>query len=365
MQDREGRIGKLTCLVAACLLALPATAGVPAFQTAGRPADDVTHGSDPVGSKEPVKDPDPPVYDDPAYEESDDDVSPGPPPTDDDDDDKDRDWVVPAIAIGAIAVAVIHSAMKKKPPSDPGPDPVDPASQELADQLLRNGPEFSGLYNTSAFLMSGLAKGGWPIVVEFELPQPGYVELMIRTRTSDTFRYRLDGGAVGRRHIVLPLPPGLGDNLEPALIAVTATMAPGSGETLPGFQLIGLGCGPRAIGSVAIDKVTLSTPEIRSSAGQTTAYSFFAHSSFENAVVDFMKVKDSADGETYDWVNNHQIAGGVEANRWVGEQERLYWDGRSRERETSLGVHKVQVRVWHSEGDWVSAWSDSSVFVRD
>jgi len=263
--------------------------------------------------------------------------------------------------IGAIAIAAIHNAMSKEPQTD---EP-DQGEHEFENQLKENGPAFSHLYNMSAFMMIGFVKGGWPLVIDFEQQQPGYVELMVRTKTSDTFRYRLDSGGTGHRHIVLPLPPMLGNEPVPAKIAITATTGKNSNRSLAGFELLGLGAGPRAVGSVAIDKVAFAADKIQSSLGQTAAYRFYAHSNFENTSVDFMKLldNDEHDGERHDLVNQHNLDGGITANRWFGIEEQLEWDGRNLENQPSVGPHKLKVRVWHTEGDWVSAWSNSAVSV--
>lgn len=277
-------------------------------------------------------------------------------------DSNDKKWIIPAIAIGAVAVAAIQSTMAKAPEPD-SPEATEPQNRELENQLHHHGPKFSHLYNMSAFMIMGFVKGGWPLVIDFEHPEPGYVELMVRTKTSDTFRYRLDGGETGHRHIVLPLPSNLGDEPVPALIAVTATTAKNSDKTLAGFRLLGLGAGPRSVGSVAVDKVTIATDKIQSSLGQTAAYSFYSHSTFEHAAVDFMKVIDDYDGEKHEWINKYSLSDGVKADQWVGEEERLDWDGHDSKSRPSLGAHKLQVRVWHNQGDWVSAWSNSALFV--
>lgn len=266
--------------------------------------------------------------------------------------------------IGAIAIAAIHNAMSKEPQPDESNN-REPQDRELESQLKNNGPAFSHLYNMSAFMMIGFVKGGWPLVIDFEQQQPGYVELMVRTKTSDTYRYRLDGGGTGHRHIVLPLPPIFGDEPVPAKIAITATTGKNSNQSLPGFELLGLGAGHRAVGSVAIDKVAFAAGRIQSSLGQTAAYRFYAHSNFENMSVDFMKLLKNYDhdGERHELVNQHHLDGGITANRWFGIEERLEWDGRNLENQPSLGPHKLKVRVWHAEGDWVSAWSNSAVSV--
>jgi len=278
---------------------------------------------------------------------------------------KNKKWIVPAIIVGAAAVALIHNSMSKSPdsPDSEPSDAADPHDQELTNQLRNNGPDFSHLYNMSAFMIIGLVKGEWPLVIDFEQEQPGYVELMVRTKTSETFRYRLDGGETGHRHIVLPLPASFGNEPVPALIAITATASKGSDQTLAGFRLLGLGAGERAVGSVAIDKVTIASDKIQSSLGQTAAYSFYSHSNFENADVDFMKVIDEDDGEKHEWINKQNLSGGVSENQWFGEKENLNWDGQDHKLKPSLGAHKLQVRVWHTKGDWVSAWSNSALSV--
>jgi len=162
----------------------------------------------------------------------------------------------------------------------------------------------------------------------------------------------------------MSVPQEIGAEPRPALIAVTATEMDGQ-TTLPGFKVYGLGAGARAVGSVAIDHVLFQPPSIRARKGQTAAYRFFSHSDFGNASVEFMRVSRATDGSRLEYVNDQLIDAGVRKDQWIGDPERREWNGTDGDNRVSPGPHKLRVRAWDYAGDWVTAWSDSVVTVRE
>jgi hypothetical protein len=279
--------------------------------------------------------------------------------------DSERRSPVPAALVGIVAIGLIAQALsRERGPTDgtAAPEGRDP---QLVDQLLENGPQLAPAFNMSAFAVRGLVRGGWPLVVDFEQRLPGEVKLRVSARGApEIYTYHLGRGQIGRRRVQLPLPAELGDNPGPALIAVMAT-DPRDQSTLPAFEVYGLGAGPRAVGSVAIDQVLFQPPRIRFTRNETAAYRFFSHSDFNHASVEFMRTDNSPDGTRYSLVNSEALRDGVRKGQWIGEQERRDWRGLDGQNQVSSGPHKLQVRVWDHAGDWVTAWSHSSVTVTD
>jgi hypothetical protein len=278
---------------------------------------------------------------------------------------RDRRNPVPAALAGIVALVVISQALHaetRPQDSQSAPEGRDP---RLVEDLLKSGPQLAPAFNMSAFAVRGLVRGGWPLVVDFEQRLPGEVKLRVSARGApEIYTYRLGRDQVGRRRIQLPLPAELGESPTPALIAVMAT-DPQDGSTLPAFEVYGLGAGPRAVGSVAIDQVLFQPPRIRVTRNETAAYRFFSHSDFNHASVEFMRTDNSPDGTRYFLVNSEALRDGVRRDQWIGEQERRDWRGLDGQNQVSSGPHKLQVRVWDHAGDWVTAWSHSSVTVAD
>ncbi|GGO79792.1 hypothetical protein GCM10011348_14990 [Marinobacterium nitratireducens] len=255
-------------------------------------------------------------------------------------------------ALTAIAALIAHNRAAAE------------ADQPMESDWATGGPELAPLFNSSAFAMRAAVRGGWPLVIDYAHGGPGQVEVQISKRGSGevlTFPLpRLDGG----RHIVrFQLPPWLGDDVGDAIIAVTARGGPDGTQTLPDFRIYGLGAGPEAVGSVAIDRLGFGPPGIRVSEHEDARYRFFSRSDFDSLSVEFFRVSESGDGSRHEFVDQQLLPGGVRPNHWVGLDEERRWDGRGTAQQTSLGRHRLQVRAWDADGDWVCAWSDSFVNV--
>lgn len=271
---------------------------------------------------------------------------------------KDRNWLIPGLVLGAVALVAIGQHLAKERTEDRGDD------AEGVKELLREGPQLPKQFNTSAFGIRGLIKGGWPIVVDYEQRMPGRVQLRIAIPGAEIVTYRLDQFGLGRHVLRFELPRFLGNSLKPAVVALTAADDQLQVETLEGFKVYGVGIGPRAVGSVAVDQLEFSPGTVLAEKGDTAGYAFRSRSEFDNAAVEFMRVTQSPDGIRTRYVNGKRIDGGVAPGRWIGSEPSQRWNGHDEWDRVSRGRHQLQVRVWDNGGDWVGAWSDSLVTVR-
>lgn len=269
-----------------------------------------------------------------------------------------RNWLLPAIVVGVAALVAVNQGLKKEK------EQVDRDDSEGTRQLLRDGPQLPRQFNTSAMGIRGLLRGGWPIVVDYEQLRPGRVELRIGIPGAEVITYRLDQFGLGRHLLRFNLPSFLGDGLKPALIAVTAVDPDRPDETLGGFRVYGVGIGPRAVGSIAVDRLEFAPDTVSVGQGQTAGYGFHSKSTFDNAAVEFMLVSQTPDGVHASYVNGLRIRGGVRQDAWFESADADRWDGHDAEKRVSEGRHQLQVRVWDDGGDWVGAWSDALVTVR-
>src|SRR5690606_5937318 len=215
----------------------------------------------------------------------------------------------------------------------------------------------------SAFGVRGLVRGGWPVVVDYVQQRPGRVLLRIAIPGAETVTYRLDKFGLGRHVLRFDLPPFLGDRLKPAVIALTAADLDTGRETIDGFSVLGLGIGPRAVGSVAVDRLEFDPGLMRPARGETAGYAFHSRSDFDHAAVEFMQVTQSPDGVRKRYVHGQRI-GPVQREHRVESAPTQRWDGRDEQAQLSAGRHQLQVRVWDEGGDWVGAWSESVVLVQ-
>ena len=282
----------------------------------------------------------------------------GGPLTDNGGDNGGGNWLLPAIVLGAAALAAVNHHLTQERDQDRGDEADD------VQRLLRDGPQLPSGFNMSAFGIRGLIKGGWPIVVDYEQTMPGKVQLRIAIPGADIVTYRLDKFGLGRHVLRFSLPGFLGYQLKPAIVGLTAADDDDQKDTLQGFRILGVGIGPRAVGSVAVDQLEFAPGIVRVTRGDNAAYAFHSLSDFDNAAVEFMHVTQSPDGIRARYVSGRRIAGGVRGDAWIGRDDRSLWNGQDEHSRISKGRHQLQVRVWDDGGDWVGAWSDSLVTVR-
>ncbi|HRP66614.1 MAG TPA: hypothetical protein PLF79_11090 [Thauera sp.] len=267
-----------------------------------------------------------------------------------------RNWLIPAIVVGAAALFAIGKTLAQ--------EKTETRDESAGTrELLRDGPQLAPQFNASAFGVRGLVRGGWPVVVDYAQQRPGRVLLRIAIPGAETVSYRLDQFGLGRHVLRFELPPFLGDSLRPAVIALTAADLETGQQTIDGFNVHGLGIGPRAVGSVAVDRLEFDPGLMRPARGDTARYAFHSRSDFDHAAVEFMQVSQSPDGVRKRYVKGERI-GPVQRDSRVESLPAQRWDGRDERAQPSAGRHQLQVRVWDEGGDWVGAWSESVVLVQ-
>jgi hypothetical protein len=273
---------------------------------------------------------------------------------------------IPFIIIGTAIVAILAKlSYDYKYSGSSSPTPEQPPNHELVNRLKNQGPKFDSSFNMSAFEIEGLVQADWPMVIEFEQAKPGLVNLTISAQgVSEIIVYKLSEGGAGRHRVILKgLPKLLGDRPRPAMIGLIATDISGE-STAASFKLYGLGAGPRAIGSVAIDQVLFYPTDIRVRNGEKASYQFFAHRDFDHLSVDLMKLNWKPNGTENQCVCEQTINEGVRSNQWIGKPpQRRHWDGLDQQRQASLGNHRLHIRAWDFSGSWLVAWSEGIVNV--
>lgn len=283
---------------------------------------------------------------------------PSPPPsyTPKRDDDGGNNWLIPAVIVGAVALFAInrHLNAEKTQARDDG---------EGVQQLLRDGPQLPTQFNGSAFGIRALVRGGWPIVVDYALHRPGRVQLRISIPGAEIVTYRLDQFGPGRHLLRFDLPDFLGERLKPAIVALTAADPQNETDTLGDFTVHGIGIGPRAVGSIAVDQLEFNPGSMHPRQGDTARFAFRSRSDFDNASVEYMRITQAPDGARKRYVNGQRI-GAVRGDSRIVSTEAQRWNGQDEQARISQGRHQLQVRVWDDGGDWIGAWSESLVQVR-
>ena len=237
---------------------------------------------------------------------------------------------------------------------------------DVTDQLARSGPQFPERFSMSCAPVQGFVRAGWPVVIDYQPTAGNKVVLEIYTeRSAQPYVVPLDARA--RRQLMkVDLPRTLGDNPQVALFLVRSVR--NDGTTGGRLQLFGLGAGPKAVGSVAIDQVEFRPGAMRVSQKQRASYSFFSRSDFNRSVVEIMRVERGGDEIRVSLARSTPLPVGINRGTWVGKTEPLTWDGLDANNRISSGPHLLQVRAWlnaQDDRDWVAAWSPTTVVVSE
>lgn len=229
-----------------------------------------------------------------------------------------------------------------------GDPPGRPRAASEVQWLLENGPQLE--IARPWVEARGVLRGGWPVVVEYVLPEDGTLRLTIEAPGHREMVYDLPGRAGERMSEMRDLPASLGDDLVPGAFRLEAVSA-GGGE-IP-FELLGLGAGQGAVASVAIRDVRL-TPSSR--ALDSAQYFFRLANPFNQVAAEFLR-----------WpIDRGQPAILEPPVAKIEDRDCLFrgapcegvWEA------TVNGLYVLQVRAWRGDsrdGDWVAAVSFAPV----
>lgn len=237
---------------------------------------------------------------------------------------------------------------------------------DLVSDWLTDGPGFDARYSNSCMPIRCLVQGGWPMVVDYSPDGQSIttIELHVQGQARPIV-HELDNRR-GRHLMKFELPASIGKSSRAAVMLVRSVRNR-LGESGPGHARIhGLGAGPRAVGSVAIQQVEFRPPVIQRSAQQQASYSFLSKSDFNHFSVGVLKI-DGVDGQIrVDLAREFSFTGGISRGTVFGRVPERFWDGTDAGNKVSVGNHIIQVRAWmssRSEADWVTAWSEQTVLV--
>jgi hypothetical protein len=263
-----------------------------------------------------------------------------------------------AIAVGLIGVAALGCALfcgsHKDAPKAKSDDVDDEPS---ADDLRQNGPHVSNVQPFGAYAVYGFVRNGWPIVVDYDSDAAADVWISVtvagRTWTQDL--------KPGRQYAKITYRGDAGSGAQPAMFVVQSSAhgAPGQPSRL---DIIGVGAGARAVGSVAIENLSFAAAGGKPG-GDFAHFSYQAASPFDRVDSQILhyqaQVRDGHDEISVVAVAEQpvspQAVGVFSAGRWNGLV--------TSSKKPSHGPHRLQVRAWEVDDDasWVSALSSQDV----
>lgn len=221
-------------------------------------------------------------------------------------------------------------------------------------KLKRNGPKFADDYPVGSFAIRGFAKDGWPVVIDYEALPGTVTTLDVVFDQKRTAKLLLHDGGDGARHLERLQMPSNGwakKDARPASYIVRSVYAEGSehaGLAAP-IEVYGIGGGPRAVGSVAIEQLTFG--EVSGDPAAPAKFGYHAKSPFNHVREEVVRFDD--DGGTIKLTHVMELKQDDVA---VGDHLGL-WNGRDEHKKLSPGLHRFQVRGWFTSDDksWVGA----------
>ena len=156
--------------------------------------------------------------------------------------------------------------------------------------LSDHGPQCPDMYSMSAITVLGFVAAIGPWSWTTNCGAAGIYLVTVSVEGLAPFSYLLDGNQTGHRQQIFPLPSRFGAQPQPATCTLRA-LSSTPGEARPAFiRVFGWGCGPRSVGSVAIDQVRFTPPSVRPRDKQAALYGFHSHADFEKVTAEFERI---------------------------------------------------------------------------
>lgn len=223
------------------------------------------------------------------------------------------------------------------------------------EKLGHDGPQVPKEFDMSGFVIKGLVRPSWPVVLDFMLDSPGSVEVDIIVGKQE-YRATMTNTPYRRGYVILRLPTNFGTKLQTGIYQIRSIPVAGANTPAPRLRTYGLGAGEKAVGSVAIDQLTFQPATIHPDANEVADYGFHAHSAFDGVRAEFI-FTTLYNGRVLVQKDQEETLSPIPE----GERAKGTWKGKGK-----AGEHMLQIRAWRgleNGGDWVVAWSPDIVDV--
>jgi hypothetical protein len=257
-----------------------------------------------------------------------------------------------ALIIGLIGGAALCAAYCKRDTRK---------ADALRGQLLRDGPQIPDTRPLGLFAAYGFVRNGWPIVLDYETAEGADTTLTVTVGERD-WTVPLPGG---RQLVKLRYEGEAAARATPALFVLRSSLWRPDGTEVPQeIAVVGLGGGPRAVGSVAINGLRFQ-PSARQVGGDYARFGYAASSAFNRVGMEILRYEGLREGRAA-VIRVTPVTTYQERSRPPGTYGPRVWDGVDQaSRRGSTGLHRLRVRGWETDGDesWVAAISRDVVQV--
>lgn len=249
------------------------------------------------------------------------------------------------------------------------------SSEARAELLDRHGPQLPPVFGLSSLAVMAFSRGSWPVAIDYVLEQDSLLLVIISPEGETPLIYRLEGKK-GHWVSKLQIPASTGGELRVSQYLVQ-TLDDSVGRVGPShIHIHGIAAGPKAVGSIGIDRVDFAPSSIRLVQHQKAQFTYHSISDFDDTEVSFVRLAKASSGEILAAAVNQKAMGSI-AQDHVKNGD---WDGSIRTDDlvknfgpelkqwlaAPTGQHILQVRAWRSKdhgGDFVTALSETIVAV--
>ena len=230
------------------------------------------------------------------------------------------------------------------------------------EDLDRDGPRFPSKLSPGQFQVQGYAAPGWPVVLDFDAPPEAdtWLEVALEGFDRSGPKYRLEPAA-GRRVVVVTLPAGGGfDHGIRARYTLYSMLRSGGRSTPADLKVYGMGCGPRAVGSMTL--VIDQLQPLDAPGPGAVSFVLNALRPFDRSATEILRLPDSGSGDLA-LVRDARalpLTLGPHDGRWAS----MHPDARE-----GPGLYILQARAWlvgarNDERDWTGAYGPDPVRLR-
>lgn len=248
--------------------------------------------------------------------------------------------------------------------------PVEAASPQGPEGLVKNGPQFPVSRSVGSFVVEGFVRDGWPFVIDFMSKPDSCTWLEVDTDKKTNWSQILDVDGSGERHILkIDVPANLASEPRPAYYSIHSVQHPCTWSAASGAQatralspieVYGIGAGPRAVGSVAVNTLRFGPPTPQFPQ-ELAIFDYLTESDFGRIAQEILEYQQTGEGQwTVVTVRATQLYATVHGPHH-GD-----WDGTALTGKRMPGVYHLQVRAWNTANDeksWVGAISPDSVHI--
>ncbi|MEA2998942.1 MAG: hypothetical protein QOK17_775 [Sphingomonadales bacterium] len=225
--------------------------------------------------------------------------------------------------------------------------PGCPGEDQAVQSLVRGGPSIPTTRTPLQFSARGFIQNGWPIVIKYRVPAGAIATLTVTPL--------FGGGAPFRQ--VLPASEG-SDRLysfvarvpgskEKVVVAdyTIAARDEASNAAVP-VTILGFGAGPRAVGSIAIDKIRTDPPTVQRPTGKSITlltFTYFLENDWDLVSEDLWRACTKLFCQWSHPTNPYAApTGGPHTWEWKVN------------RKAKLGQYQLVIRAWHTCGAQVN-----------